>query len=52
MDGNTSVKYECTVFDKGHVMQFDPSASGADKSVYTCACGASHTEHEDAGTGA
>lgn len=52
MDGNTSQTYDCKVFDKGHIMQYDGAASGPDKSVYSCACGATTIENEDAGTGA
>lgn len=52
MDGNTSQTYECKVFDNGHLMQFDQTLSGSDKSVYSCACGATVIENEDAGTGA
>lgn len=52
MDGNTVVTYECKVFDGGHKIQYDPVQSSPDKSVFSCACGASETENEDSGTGA
>lgn len=50
-DGNTSPKYECNVWEKSHIPQFDSAASGTDKSVYTCACGYQIIENEDCGTG-
>ncbi len=52
MDGNTSPTYECKVYDNGHIKQLDQSLSGPSKTVYTCACGQSEEEYEDAGTGA
>lgn len=51
-DGNTSRSYECKIFEKGHIMQFDVASSGPDKTVYSCSCGAMIVENEDAGTGA
>lgn len=52
MDGNTSPKSECEIFDRGHVMQLNQQQSGPSKTVYTCPCGHSEDEYEDAGTGA
>lgn len=51
MDGNTSSQFQCSVYALGHVIEFDPAASGPDKSVYSCPCGATELEYEDAGTG-
>lgn len=51
-DGDTSTKYECNVFDNGHIMCYDAVASSADKSVFSCKCGAQQIEAEDSGTGA
>lgn len=50
MDGNTSATFQCTVFTD-HVMQYDGAASGPDKSVFTCPCGAQITEAEDCNGG-
>lgn len=52
MDGNTSTVYECKVFDRGHIMQYDPTQSSPDKSIFSCPCGETWIENEDAGTGA
>lgn len=52
MDGNASVKYECSVWDNGHIHQLDQQTSGPHKTVYLCACGNTIEEFEDAGTGA
>lgn len=46
-DENVSPIYECNVWDKGHVMQFDQANSNAQTTVYTCACGAMTIENED-----
>ena len=48
MDGNSSQKSECNVFDNGHFITFDSLQSGPEKSVYACACGFSVVEFEDA----
>lgn len=52
MDEIHPPKYECRIFDRGHIMQLDMSATSPSKTVYSCPCGASQEENEDAGTGA
>lgn len=44
--------YECKTYDNGHVYSLDQQNSGPHKTTYTCACGESIVEYEDAGTGA
>ncbi len=51
-DGDTGPTYVCRVFDGDHIMQLDQQNSGPHKTTYTCACGQSIEEFEDAGTGA
>jgi len=43
---------ECRIYDRGHTMQLDMSMTTADKTVYSCPCGAIQVENEDSGTGA
>lgn len=52
MDEMHPPKYICRVFDHGHVMQLDMGATSPSKTVYSCPCGVSQEENEDAGTGA
>lgn len=53
-DGNTSPKVNCVVFtvQGQHFMQLDQEQSNPSKTVYSCPCGESEVEFEDAGTGA
>ncbi len=52
MDGNTSQKSDCTLFDRGHIMQLDQSMTTPSLTVYSCPCGALQEVNEDSGTGA
>lgn len=52
MDEMHPPKYVCNVFDRGHIMQLDMGSTTPSKTVFTCACGVSQEENEDAGTGA
>ena len=48
MNDSQAIKSSCPIFDRGHIMQLDQQACTPSKTVYTCACGESVTEHEDA----
>ena len=52
MDEIHRPKYECRIYDSGHVMQLDQSMTTSSKTVFSCPCGATQEENEDAGTGA